>query len=153
MKPTPEELAKRIYKGDLVEFRVVSTFPVHTFVIPPKGKFHWDRFAPKVAIKSGHTFTGIVAEKYRVSESRHCHPDTISVSSPAGTVYVSGKVQPGKKQTLIQHLEKYFIYHILLGDVLISLDSRQINKNFAPFVELTLLQRGDGWVSRWQRKT
>lgn len=145
MKPTPEELAKRIYKGDLVEFRVVSTFPVHTFVIPPKGRFHWDRFAPRVAIKSGHTFTGIVTEKYRVSESRHIHPN--------GMVRVSGRIQPGKKQTLIQHLETYFIYHILLGDILISLDSRKVNKNYAPSVELTLLQRGEGWVPRWQRKT
>ena len=136
-KVTEEEKATRIYRGDLVELCIVSS--VSTVQLPwaPKTRFKWVRNPKKVVLDCCKVYTGIVVEKYRVSQSLHTIASTVC--------YPTAKPQPGRKQKLVQHNETFFAYHILLGDEIIYLDSRALAVRDGTYtIELKLLLRGEG---------
>jgi hypothetical protein len=134
IKPSEEELAKRVYKGDLIEMRIVSSYPHFNLPAAPRDRFGKRPKDRKVVLKTNVTYYGIVAEKYRMSRSR-------KTSKTNWENHI-----PGQKidWTPIIKTETFFLYHILLDDVVVLLDSRELRysgMNAFNF-ELRAIQRG-----------
>lgn len=103
--------SKRIKKGDLVEFRIVSSFAKFETYHAPSKRYDWRCMGntSPIILDCNKDYIGLVVDNYMVSLSSH-------VEEPYKP---NAKIQPGNKQKLYQQITKYRAWHILLDETIL----------------------------------